>query len=176
MKKISSSTILQINATMIAGLLIFVSIDYISFSNISDLAVDSINDVYLKQIDHVVLNATISQLKTDLQNIPKNEKERFMHMESQIDDLMLKYYVATEKMHLFEKRSKALSDADSIMNNAQRPIAMKSFMITMTSMFAISSMIQLFFNTSESHRLSRIITGSAFGSVIGGLPVVILSI
>lgn len=159
MNKISSSAILQINTTFMIGMLLFFTIDDFTFSGVTDLILLSGDDVYLKQIEHALLNSTIFKLKSDLQNLSDIEIDKSKHIKSQITDLELQYYTSTEELKYFEKRKADWLDFSTYDDRLEKPIFAKSFLSVGFAMFGISSIIQLAHNKKESSSISRGISG-----------------
>ena len=154
MTRLRGSDVIQIDATVIAGLLILLTVQSLTQSNFdwkseNQRILETINlQKAQSDIDYSSALDLIQHLKSDQQNV--TDKVRFDLIQKQIDDTELKLWQAkSEGTALLDARDKLLQQGTASSTGLSRETLVKVFAITMALPFAASAATELGYTFSK---------------------------
>jgi hypothetical protein len=182
MVRLDSSTVLQVNATVIAGLLVLFTIQALSANTLISKAVSATDELILKQIERDAYEKTINQLKLKLDKLNDSDAEERSYIKKQISDANVQLYLLNAEVEGFTDRLTNWQKTTEFSQSREFMLNTRVIYIIMVSLFAASAIFEIISTTSKNYKskedatpISKVLMFFGFISILAGLTYIFSS-
>lgn len=178
MDRLTSRTVIQTDATIIAGLLILLTLQSLSTVPLLEKVQTLEEHIQEKNIELEKLLATKNKLISDLNNIQDGDRKKFF--QQQIDQITVESYLVEEEIQGLTVAGNDWVDRTKENGMVESIMSTRAAVLLMVAPFAVSAMTEIFpskkeiqheklENNEKATNLGKITLCVGFGSLIAGL-------